>query len=180
MSGASLTTPVNEERDHVTGPETAPVTLVEYGDFECPYCGRAYPIVKSIQDALGDELRFVFRNFPLADVHPHAEHAAEAAESAGAQGIFWEMHDTLFEHQDELDDAALVAYGEALGLDASQLARDIEDGAYEDRVREDFRSGVRSGVNGTPSFFINGVRYDGNWTSAHEFLDALRSAASRA
>jgi protein-disulfide isomerase len=90
------------------------------------------------------------------------------------------MHDTLFEHQDELDDAALVAYGEALGLDASQLARDIEDGAYEDRVREDFRSGVRSGVNGTPSFFINGVRYDGNWTSAHEFLDALRSAASRA
>jgi protein-disulfide isomerase len=180
MSGASLTTPVNEERDHVTGPETASVTLVEYGDFECPYCGRAYPIVKSIQDALGDELRFVFRNFPLVDMHPHAEHAAEAAESAAAQGSYWEMHDTLFEHQDELDDAALVAYGEELGLDAGQLARDIEEGAYEDRVREDFRSGVRSGVNGTPSFFINGVRYDGNWTNVNDFLDALRSAASRA
>lgn len=180
MSGASLTSPVNEERDHVAGPAAAPVTLVEYGDFECPYCGRAYPIVKSIQDALGDELRFVFRNFPLADMHPHAEHAAEAAESAGAQGSFWEMHDTLFEHQDELDDSSLVAYAEQLGLDAGQLTRDLDDGAWVGRVREDFRSGVRSGVNGTPSFFINGVRFDGNWTNAHDFLDALRSAAGRA
>lgn len=180
MSGASLTTPVDEERDHVAGPASAPVTLVEYGDYECSYCGRAYPIVKSLQESLGDELRFVFRNFPLADVHPHAEHAAEAAESAAAQGSFWEMHDMLFEHQDQLDDSALVSYAEELELDAEQLARDVEDEAYDARIREDFRSGVRSGVNGTPSFFINGARYDGNWTSVHEFLGALRSAASSA
>ena len=180
MSDASLTAPVDEERDHVAGPASAPVTLVEYGDYECPYCGRAYPIVKSLQESLGDELRFVFRNFPLADVHPHAEHAAEAAESAAAQGSFWEMHDMLFEHQDQLDDSALVSYAEQLGLDAEQLARDVENDAHDARIREDFRSGVRSGVNGTPSFFINGARYDGNWTTAHEFLGALRSAASRA
>lgn len=180
MSGASLATPVDQERDHVAGPESAPVTLVEYGDFECPYCGRAYPVVKSLQETLGDELRLVFRNFPLADAHPHAEHAAEAAESAAAQGSFWEMHDTLFEHQDRLDDRALVAYGDQLGLDTERLARDLADGTYEGRVREDFRSGVRSGVNGTPCFFINGARYDGNWTSTSDFLDALRSAASRA
>ena len=180
MSGAALTTPVDEKRDHVAGPRSAPVTLVEYGDYECPYCGQAYPIVKSLQQALGDELRFVFRNFPLGDMHPHAEHAAEAAESAAAQGSFWEMHDTLFEHQDQLDDSALVAYAEELGLDAVRLARDLDDGTWEGRVREDFRSGVRSGVNGTPSFFINGARYDGNWTRASDFLDALRSAASQA
>jgi protein-disulfide isomerase len=179
VTGPSLATPVDDERDHVAGPESAPVTLVEYGDYECPYCGQAYPIVKSLQEALGDELRFVFRNFPLADAHPHAEHAAEAAESAAAQGSFWEMHDMLFENQEQLDDEALVGYGEQLGLDAAQIARDLEDGAHEARIREDFRSGVRSGVNGTPSFFVNGVRYDGNWTSPHEFLDALRSAASR-
>ncbi|HEX6600804.1 MAG TPA: thioredoxin domain-containing protein [Gemmatimonadaceae bacterium] len=180
MSGASLATPVSQERDHVAGAAGAPVTLVEYGDFECSYCGRAYPIVKSLQETLGAELRFVFRNFPLTDLHPHAEHAAEAAESAAAQDSFWEMHDTLFEHQDRLDDQSLVAYGEQLGLDAEQLARELEDGTYESRVREDFRTGVRSGVNGTPSFFINGERYDGNWTSAHEFLGALRSAANQA
>lgn len=179
MTSPSLTLPVDDERDHVAGPESASVTLVEYGDYECSYCGKAYPIVKSIQESLGDELRFVFRNFPLADMHPHAEHAAEAAESAAAQGSFWEMHDTLFENQDRLDDQALVDYADQLGLDAGQLARDLDDGTYEDRIREDFRSGVRSGVNGTPSFFINGARYDGNWTSPHEFLGALRSAASR-
>lgn len=180
MNGASLTAPVDEQRDHVAGPESAPVTLVEYGDYECSYCGRAYPIVKSLQESLGDELRFVFRNFPLADAHPHAEHAAEAAESAAAQDSFWEMHDTLFEHQDRLDDSALVTYAAELGLDTGQLARELEEGTWEGRVREDFRSGVRSGVNGTPSFFINGARYDGNWTNPSQFLDALRSAANRA
>jgi protein-disulfide isomerase len=180
MSGASLAPPVSDDRDHVAGPDSAPVTLVEYGDFECSYCGKAYPIVQSLQETLGDGLRFVFRNFPLVDAHPHAEHAAEAAESAAAQGSFWEMHDALFEHQNKLDDDALVEYADELGLDAGQVARDLADESYEDRVREDFRSGVRSGVNGTPSFFINGVRYDGNWTSATEFLGALRSAASRA
>jgi protein-disulfide isomerase len=171
---------VTEERDHISGPASAPVTLVEYGDYQCPYCGMAHPIVKSLQQALGDELRFVFRNFPLSDAHPNAEHAAESAESAGAQGMFWEMHDALYENQQALDDRALLSYGEAIGLDTDQLATDLQEGTYRSRVREDFRSGVRSGVNGTPSFFINGSRYDGSWTDAGEFLGALRGAASHA
>src|SRR5262249_40759922 len=107
--GARLTQPVSE-RDHIQGPDSAPVTLVEYGDYECPYCGQAYPIVKEVQQRLGDRLRFVFRNFPLTNAHPHAEHAAEAAEAAGAQGQFWEMHDSLYEHQSALDDAHLEEY----------------------------------------------------------------------
>lgn len=180
MSAASLTEPVDDGRDHIAGPASAPVTLVEYGDYQCPYCGLAYPIVKSLQQAMGDELRFVFRNFPLVDSHPHAEHAAEAAESAGAQGLFWEMHDTLYENQQSLDDLALLAYGGQVGLDTDQLATDLADGTYRGRVREDFRSGVRSGVNGTPTFFINDSRYDGTWTDAEQFLGALRGAASHA
>jgi len=180
MSGASLTPPVDDERDHTAGPASAPVTLVEYGDYQCPYCGMAYPIVKSLQRALGDELRFVFRNFPLVESHPDAEHAAEAAESAGAQGMFWAMHDVLYENQQALDDRALLAYGEQVGVDTEQLATDLEQGTYRARVREDFRSGVRSGVNGTPTFFINGGRYDGSWTDAEQFLGALRGAASHA
>lgn len=176
----SLTPPVSDDRDHIAGPASAPVTLVEYGDYQCPYCGMAYPIVKQLQQALGDELRFVFRNFPLTDAHPHAEHAAEAAESAGAQGEFWAMHDMLYENQEALDDGALVSYGEQIGIDTDQLASDLQRGAYRARVREDFRGGVRSGVNGTPSFFVNGTRYDGSWNDAAQFLDALRSAASHA
>jgi protein-disulfide isomerase len=171
---------VDDDRDHVAGPASAPVTLVEYGDYQCPYCGMAYPIVKSLQQALGDELRFVFRNFPLRDSHPHAEHAAEAAESAGAQGKYWAMHDTLYENQEALDDRALLEYGARIGIDARQLATDLQDGTYRTRVREDFRSGVRSGVNGTPTFFITGTRYDGSWTEPDQFLEALRSAASHA
>jgi protein-disulfide isomerase len=180
MSDASLTPAVDDERDHIAGPASAPVTLVEYGDYQCPYCGMAHPIVKSLQQVLGDELRFVFRNFPLSDSHPNAEHAAEAAESAGAQGLFWEMHDTLYENQQALDDRALLSYAEQVGLDTDQLATDLEHGTYRPRIREDFRSGVRSGVNGTPSFFINGIRYDGSWTDAERFLGVLRGAASHA
>lgn len=176
----SLTPAVSDERDHIAGPASAPVTLVEYGDYQCPSCGRAYPIVKSLQQALGDELRFVFRNFPLGDAHPNAEHAAEAAEWAGVQGNYWGMHDALYENQQQLDDRALLGHASGLGLNPRELARALEDGAYRARVREDFRSGVRSGVNGTPTFFINGTRYDGNWTDAEEFLDALRGAASHA
>src|SRR6476646_7201477 len=115
-----LTLPVSE-RDHIQGPADAPVTLVEYGDYECPHCGRAYPVVKAIQRHFGRRLRFVFRNFPLAEAHPHAAHAAEAAEAAAAQGRFWEMHDSLFEHQQALDDRHLVEYAGALGLDTSRL-----------------------------------------------------------
>ena len=123
--GARLTQPVSE-RDHVQGPPTAPVTLVEYGDYECPYCGAAYPIVKEVKRRLGDRLRFVFRNFPLGNMHPHAEHAAEAAEAAAAQGKFWEMHDELYEHQRALDDAQLEGYAGAVGLDVERFDREME------------------------------------------------------
>ena len=163
MSGPtskSLTLP-NAGRDHIHGPIDAPIALVEYGDYECPYCGEAYPIVKAIQEQLGERLCFVFRNFPLSNMHPYAEHAAEAAEAAGAQGKFWEMHDLLFENQDALHDEALAQYAESLGLDAGRLLGEVLNGTHSARVREDFRSGARGGVNGTPTFFINGVRYAG-------------------
>jgi len=150
-------------RDHIQGPVNAAITLVEYGDYECPYCGEAYSIVKEIQERLGDQLCFVFRNFPLRNMHPHAERAAEAAEAAGAQGKFWEMHDALFENQDALDDEDIAELASELGLDDKKLMDDVEKGANAARIQEDFRSGTRGGVNGTPSFFINGVRFDGDW-----------------
>lgn len=149
------------KRDHAQGPADAPVTLVEYGDYECPGCGAAYPIVKALQRRLGKTLRFVFRNFPLQRLHPHAEIAAEAAEAAGAQGRFWQMHDLLYENQEELDPPSLAGYARAAEVDAVRWARDMESGATTERVKEDFMSGVRSGVNGTPTFFINGQRHDG-------------------
>jgi protein-disulfide isomerase len=148
-------------RDHIQGPIDAPVALVEYGDYQCPYCGEAHPIVKTVQERLAGRLCFVFRNFPLANMHPYAEHAAEAAEAAAAQGRFWEMHDVLFENQNALEDDDLEQYAESLGLDAKRLMKEVADGSHAARVREDFRGGVRNGVNGTPTFFINGVRYDG-------------------
>jgi protein-disulfide isomerase len=163
--------------DHTKGPESAPVTLVEYGDFECPYCGQAYPIVQAILERLGAHLRFVFRNFPLSQAHPHAQHAAEAAEAAGAQGRFWQMHDMLRENQRRLDDASLAGYAEAIGLDPALVMEALENGTYEPQVREDFMSGVRSGVNGTPAFFINGVRWDGPWNDPAVFLHTLQEAA---
>ena len=172
---AKLKPPVGPH-DHVQGPAEAPVTLVEYGDYECPYCGEAYPVVKALQKRLGDQMRFVFRNFPLAQAHPHAEHAAEAAEAAGAQGKFWEMHDLLYENQDALEDEDLVRYARALHLDVPRFVKEMESGAYLERVREDFRSGVRSGVNGTPSFFINGARHDGPFDLG-SLLAAIEEAA---
>ena len=171
---AWLTLPVGE-RDHQQGPETAPVTLVEYGDYECPYCGEAYPIVKEIQRRLGDRLRFVFRNFPLTQSHPHAEHAAEAAEAAAVQAKFWQMHDSLFEHQRALDDAHLVHYAVALNLDKERFVREMTEHVHTNRVREDFLSGVRSGVNGTPTFFINGVRHDDSY-ALETLLAAIEAA----
>ena len=157
-----LTVPVGK-RDHIQGRPNAPITLLEYGDYQCPYCGQAFPIVKEVQRRRGDRLCFVFRDFPLTNVHPHAEHAAEAAEAAAAQGKFWDMHDALFENQHALEDEDLYAYAEELGLDAERLIREVQAGKYAAKIREDFRSGVRSGVNGTPTFFINGERYDGAW-----------------
>jgi protein-disulfide isomerase len=137
----------------------------------------AYPIVKAAQRKLGGRVRFVFRNFPLKEIHPHAQHAAEAAESAGAQGKYWEMHDVIFEHQHALEDKDLVGYAASLGLDPDRMAGDIASETYKKHVREDFRSGVRSGVNGTPTFFINGERYNGPWADEVRFVRALEDAA---
>ncbi|HMA22079.1 MAG TPA: thioredoxin domain-containing protein [Gemmatimonadaceae bacterium] len=159
--------------DHSAGPEDAPITLVEYGDFECPYCGQAYPIVKAVQKKLGDRLRFVFRNFPISGSHPHAEHAAEASEAAAAQDHYWEMHDTLFENQTALEHQDLIEYAERIGLDVNEYRIDLESGVYATDVEEDFSSGVRSGVNGTPTFFVNGERFDGDWTDSASFARAL-------
>ncbi|MCI4320456.1 MAG: DsbA family protein [Thermoplasmata archaeon] len=166
-----LTLPIGT-RDHTQGPATAPTTLLEYGDYECPYCGEAYPIVKAIQKRLGDKLRFVFRNFPLANMHPHATLAAEAAEAVGAHGKFWEMHDTLYEHQGALDPSDLVRYASRLGVATGPFTAELDRHAYAERVREDFSSGVRSGVNGTPTFYINGVRHNGSY-ELEELLAAL-------
>jgi len=153
----------------------APLTLVEYGDYECPYCGQAYPIVKEVQERLGDDLRFVFRNFPLRQMHPHAESAAEAAEAAAAQDeeVYWEMHDLIYEHQDDLSEDDLQRYASDLGLDAERVASELDEGIHRDRVEEDLMSGARSGVNGTPTFFVNGERFDENWTDIDVFVNAL-------
>lgn len=160
-----LTSPVGK-RDHALGPAAAPVTLVEYGDFECPYCGRAYPVVKALRRRLGDRLCFVFRHFPIARTHPHAEWAAEAAEAAAAQGQFWEMHDQLFVHQNLLGDEHLGLYLGHLPLDAERLQIELAAHVYAPRVREDVHSGERSGVHATPTFFINGVLYAGSHEEA--------------
>jgi protein-disulfide isomerase len=172
---AKLAVPVSRTRDHIQGPDTAPATLVEYGDYECPYCGQAYIIIKQIQQLLGKNLRFVFRNFPLTQVHPHAQHAAEAAESAAAQNKFWEMHDYLYEHQQALDDEHLAQYAALLGLDLPKFVQDIFHHVHAARIREDFLSGIRSGVNGTPTFFINGTRYNNSW-DLETLLEAINYA----
>ena len=175
--GAVLTLPVGEERDHTQGPADAPVTLVEYGDYECPYCGAAYPIIKQVQERMGEKLRFVFRNFPITTSHPHAEQAAEAAEAAASQGSFWEMHDLLYENQRRLEDEHLRTYAEQLGLDLESFDRDLAEHVHAARVREDFMSGVRSGVNGTPTFYINGARHDDSY-EVNTLLAALELAAA--
>lgn len=173
-----LSEPVGEN-DHIRGLVDAPLTLVEYGDFECPYCGMAYPILRNIERELGNELRVVFRHFPLTQQHPHASHAAQAAEAAGAQGPahFWEMHDTLFEHQDALRDQDLIGYADDIGIDAAKVSQALATEAYEKVVREHFRSGVKSGVNGTPTFYVNGTRFDGDWADPVALIAALRETA---
>lgn len=175
---SQLVHPVTED-DHVAGPMDAPLTLVEYGDFECPHCGAAHRVVEEIQRLLGDSLRFVYRHFPLTQIHPHAAHAAEASESAAAQGAFWEMHDVIFENQDALTDRDLVRYAAAIDIDAEQVADDLAAGTWEPRVRRDFASGVRSGVNGTPTFFVNGVRHDGP-LDARSLVAVLRGSGAAA
>lgn len=169
-----LTPPVSE-RDHARGPVDAPVFLVEYGDFECPHCGEAFGILRQLQSQFDGELRFVFRNFPLADIHPFAELAAEAAEAAGAQGKYWPMHDALFTHQSDLDFESILGYADEIGLDTDRFREDVQTHRFAQRVREDFESGEWSGVQGTPTYFINGVRYEG-WND----LDSLRAAVESA
>jgi protein-disulfide isomerase len=173
---ASLVTPVVDTHDHIQGSAEAPVTLVQYGDYECPYCGEAYPIVKDIQERMGEGLRFVFRNFPITTSHPHAQQAAEAAEGAAAQGRFWEMHDHLYENQRRLSDDDLHSYARVLDLDLDLFGKELAEHVHADRVHEDFLSGVRSGVNGTPTFFINGLRHDDSYGS-ETLLSALQRAA---
>jgi protein-disulfide isomerase len=163
------------DHDHVLGPADAPVSLVEYGDYECPHCRRAHPIVASVLREVGAHVQFAYRHFPLSEIHPHAEHAAEMAEAAGERGSFWPMHNLLFENQEALEDEDLVEYASRLGIDPSWSLSALESGRYAGRVQEDFMSGVRSGVNGTPTFFINGIRHDGSWDEA-SLLDALQRA----
>lgn len=148
-------------RDHALGPEDAPITLLEYGDYECPYCAAVLPIVKRLKLEVGDGLRFAFRHFPQNTVHPQAGVAAQAAEAAAAQGKFWEMHDLLFEHQADLADTDFTHFALTLGLEVYRFQSDLEREVFAPRVAEDFRSGLRSGVASTPAIFFNGLRYKG-------------------
>lgn len=170
----NLTVPVSE-RDHTQGSATAPLTLVQYGDYECPYTRQSTWVVQAIQQQLGDRLRFIYRNFPLVEIHPHALHAALAAEAAAAQGKFWQMHDYIFHHQHTLEDADLTGFAGAVGLEMQQFARAMTEERYLARIEEDVESGERSGVQGTPTFFINGVLYLGSWEQ-----DALLSTLEAA
>jgi protein-disulfide isomerase len=170
-----LTLPVSELRDHVQGPVTAAVTLVEYGDYECPYCAQAYMIVKEVQERLGKKLRFVFRSFPLTKVRPHAYQAALAVETAAAQGRFWEMYDFLFKHGEVLTDDSLRLSAAKLGLNVAKFDREFLDRTYSSHVDEDIQSGKSSGVTSTPTFFINGDLYNDTWD-----LDTLLSALDEA
>lgn len=173
LNGPMTLTPQVSERDHIQGGSNAFVTLVEYADFECPDCGVAYPIVKELQKRMGEQLRFVFRYYPLPQ-HPHAASAAEAAEAAGAQGKFWEMHDILFEHQRALDSQHLQEYARSLGLDIERFQHDLSQHTYVERIEEDIESGDESGVEGTPTFFINDKLYDQSYD-----LETLQAALTK-
>src|SRR3954451_8721081 len=170
----SLGAPVSE-RDHIRGPATAPITLVEYGDFECPYCRALAPIVDELRQRLGDQLRFVFRHFPMTSSHPHAFRAAQAAEAAAAQNKFWEIHDLLFARQQALEDEDLARYAAELGLDVDRFGRELQADNYAERVREDIRSGQASGAAGTPTIYLDSDRLDTS-LSLPELLTAIRQA----
>lgn len=169
-NSSRLAQPVTE-RDHVQGLLQAPVVLVKYGDYQCPYCGEAYRIVQQLQQVFGNQLCFVFRHFPLMPIHPQAQRAAEAAEVAAEQNRFWQMHQALFEHQQELDDGSLVEYANRLGLNMPRFLWNFSEHVYANRVQADFHSGIESGVTGTPTFFINGDRHNTHWS-----FDTLRRA----
>jgi Na+/H+ antiporter NhaA len=169
-----LADPVDPERDHIRGPDQSDVTLLEYGDLECPYCGRAEPVVRELLRSFA-EIRYVWRHLPLDDVHPHARLAAEATEAAAVQGRFWEMHDLLLEHQDTLRFADLISYAGQLGLDVKQFAAAVKERRHADRVAADVDSAALSGVTGTPTFFVNGRRHHGAFD-----LESLKTAVEAA
>ena len=169
--------PAVGSKDHILGKNTAPLELVEYGDYQCPHCGHAYPIIKKVQRSLGADLKFVFRNFPLSEMHPDAFNAAVAAEAAGLQQKFWDMHDIIFENQQKLDMINLFLYAKTIGLDLERFKNDIQKNTLIIKVEQDFESGVKSGVNGTPSFFINGKKYNGDWEE-DVFTQYLRTKLS--
>ncbi len=165
--------------DHIRGPADAPVTLVEYGDYQCPHCGAAYPIVETVRERFSDTLRYVYRHFPLTQIHPMAQPAAESAEFAGAHGRFWDMHDGLYQNQEGLNDerlgfAMIFGLADTLGLSTDRLRESLERGEYSSKIRADVLGGLRSGVNGTPSFFINGRRHDGSYMY-DELVSAIES-----
>jgi protein-disulfide isomerase len=174
---AKVTLPVGD-LDPVQGPASTHVTPVEYGDYESPPCGAAYPDVQMIQKKLGKDLRFAFRSFPLISMHPHAEYAAKAAETAAAQRKSWGMHDWIFEHQDTIEDRDLLEAGKVLGLEVAKFMKDMQSQTFLRRMKEDFQNGVRSGGNGTPTFFITGIRHDGA-PSYDELLTALKAAIGK-
>ena len=162
-------------KDHLQGDPDAPCTLVEYGDYQCPSCGQAYPIVKRVQKHFGKRLSFVFRNFPLSQMHRYAESAAETAEFAAAHDKFWQMHDLLYENQDRLGNELWIELAQELHLASAQLTEALETKEFQPRVKADFSGGVRSGVNGTPTFFINSVRHDGSYDFA-SLVEAIDQA----
>jgi protein-disulfide isomerase len=172
-----LSAPVTE-RDHVRGSPDAPVVLVEYGDYECPYCARAYWVIKELLEQLGDQISFVFRNFPITETHPRAEAVAEALEAAGGQGRFWEMHDWFYEHQHQLEGLDLEHHAEDIGLDVELWRKELRERAHLDRVHEDLETGRQSGVTGTPTLFMNGVRYRGDYEIA-TMIAAIQEQAAK-
>jgi protein-disulfide isomerase len=174
-----LSEDVDPERDHIRGSEDAPVTLVEYGDYECPYCGQAEVVVRELLDSFGDDLRYVWRHLPLSDVHPNAQMAAEAAEAGAAQGAFWDVHDTLLQHQDDLTAPDLRRYAKELDLDVERFWHDLRERELAERVAEDVASADASGVVGTPTFFINGKRHQGAYDTA-TLANEVRRARWRA
>jgi formate-nitrite transporter family protein len=174
----SRLTPPASERDHTLGPPDARVTLVEYGDFECPHCGALYPVIQSARQAFGGNLRFVFRHFPLRSSHPHALAAAKAAEAAGEQGRFWEMHDRLYQRQTQLENEDLVRHAGKIGLDVPRFERELTARAHEVRIREDLASAAQSGATGTPSLFINGELYQGSLDRSDVFAALARAAVA--
>ena len=173
---AKLKPPVHEQ-DHIKGKMNAPVVLVEFGDFQCPHCGAAYPMIKEIENKFKDQMAFVFRHFPLSEIHPYAQAAAVASEAAANQGKFWQMHGLIFENQSELGLPMLLELAESLKLDMKAFQKDFKDPKLFAKVEADFESGIVSGVNGTPSFYINGIKYDGAYemkSLSHEIDQSLK------